>query len=1755
MNLISKCNCEDFFSGRELDIEKFDAFEVAYLLAIGKVHIHTPAAYRLKAVKELVYVPPFWPETILLSEILRKEWAKASEPLFKEVFQIFKGPLLDLEAYKRAVRLMPGAGAALVNQIKNKVESLFGTLINKSRKHFQGQADRLKKEELSVTFNQWESWLKQATQDQLEAFAEKYPERILHPQIQRQVATMQAKTPDQFTEIDINDAFNRMVRLSEKDYYWETLSGVQVSFLWSAEGIFMAADQKISAYQIANPWDQFTCPVCKRLYGIVYQVADARQQIMKMASLTDPDDLKALFPFPRTADVDRATADEIRAAGFMVPPFHGRCRCEIVYLWSDEAVTVAPQMGPPQPPPLDGFKVFPNDSVRAQKYQVVYDQFKGMKPEEIFSVWKTQEDLGAPGLINAAYIANDAAFWQNGVSSKYLQLIAKTAEDTKSEILFPSTWAGEKSATGIVKAAESKGIYKFFGDEEWIRTRAVSQAYIDASKDYKKKITLYQWVEPEKAKELKTAIDQALVDGKSFLTVKQQPLDFWSSDLEKLTDYQNKVGGIILKREFAASDIVYTPELLNYEGRFMVRNMGATTKFSLVKNVQAEPWIEGWNPIGNPLKPIINSDTCPEGWKAFGHLDAAIIKDKELMILRYQEVTDYLKLNYETPTFMLLHAGDDKKVVQILQTFAKMMKEGGLTGDVGLAIQAQATMIEGLSAPVLGKKDWTGFFTGYQKVNEVFPAEDYAKAKAIINFNYSKAQTDTITLYKPITDQKAVAAIKKAAEVGKKSFTLSESAVGVWSDDLNSARLIIQNQSYGEGAILKKEFSRKDILSHDLLLKLGSKGLPGPVPGTTLVINKNANGKITLSFSKSVSVVDENTPWEKFYPVGVKKPVVSIPQPPPIAEQVVQEAVPVSVVTGAPAITDVKAILKGSDEWWSEFGKPENFVFEKSANLAGAHEKVFYTFKPDGSRWMFKPVHERMAALSEEAAYKAMRLVHDDVIPVRTIELQGRFGSLQPMYQNNGDFLKVPVRHITKTEIKAIQREHVIDWLISNHDGHAQQFLRGIDSQTVYGIDKGQAFKYFPNDRLDISYRPHSFLNGEGDALYNKLFKAMKAGELTVSAESLSENILPLIKRLETVSDNDWISAFENYAAARFKNQIDRDLFLSRVLERKHNIRGDIERFYERTFGLKGFKLESEVHETAAGLKYLGPKEVKVVEEAAQLGAQGKAIVMGGRDAEDMNVLVFRQFNKGQEETVVRLKVRAEAKGTQQKIIQFIEGKGTRIKPPAGLEQYASPVDERILPEDKFFQDILEGVKTIKHHKNDLSFNTAKVENMVKSLKILEHLSENASGEVKNMANYYLGYARAALKAKEEGVWEDLFAMPQVQQYLRKEPIPVKPPVITGLKEGFEWYKGPGIYNRKTVGREIEVISEDAPIPHFFGGHTSGGDSHYHIKYSDGSRFRFTPWSNDNPYAMQGTIEVILPTKLTAQSVDTAIAKLADMGFDTKVADRAAMENLYLRKHAYATGEINKTSWKSLEAKIEGKSTEEQNKLMQKWWAKKLNVEDITTIPSYRPEGVYELGNADKSLRGGYWSQMRFDITAKDLDEKMPNFVLTHSLSERSTLEFIKSVFETNESLISTTEKLRVGIMPGGMSPASDMRTGGAGYAFTRIKSSNQDHITLKKEALLRLDSISYSKDNYGRVTGAAPQNRAKNIEDWRKWSRYSGNETIFKYRLNLLEWGETFNVRNSAEKVELIAYLKSKGIEVLPDGRSLEQVVQALST
>jgi SPP1 gp7 family putative phage head morphogenesis protein len=840
-----------------------------------------------------------------------------------------------------------------------------------------------------------------------------------------------------------------------------------------------------------------------------------------------------------------------------------------------------------------------------------------------------------------------------------------------------------------------------------------------------------------------------------------------------------------------------------------------------------------------------------------------------------------------------------------------------------------------------------------------------------------------------------------------------------------------------------------------------------------------------------------------------------------------------------PVFSKKGAEFASADNEWKQKGKEEQFTYAGKAQVGGAHAKEFWTDK-NGDRWLFKPIErggDEFISYGEEAAYKIGRLIDPEAIEVRTIRLNGRLGSIQKWrtdLKSRLDFAGVDPTDLTTLEIEQIQREHVIDWLISNHDGHAKQFLRA-KNEKVYGIDKGQLFKHLGEDRLSIDYHPNARY-GEQEPFYNTIFRAVKAGKVEVDPSVT----LRYIREVEKIPDEDYLAILRPYVEGRFgRNEARKKAFYDMALARKRNLRRDFEAFYADVLGKKNFRFDDVLEALPKGK--LGPAEEVLLEEIRSLGWQGKVLPFDEGDIEDQNALIFVETIKGRKRTVVKMKVRPEA---EEKLLAVLR--------KAGVDTAAARVGEQ-LPDDIFANDILAAIKTINYHAQDYKYNQATLKKAADHLKALKRLSGSDDPDVREMAQTYIAWIEKVQQAASGKTSID----ERFETYLKKRATRKRKPKDVPFTVQRTKVLQP---KRELRNGELVVVDGAADNSALFRGRTMKGGKQYEIDFGDGVHAVYRPWSEKNLYAQRGEFELILPDRPDAKSLERALDNMESLGLKAGAATPQDAELLYLHKQAYLTKVDRDPEYKRLVAELDRRAAGKDERIqeMRGFWERRLGVKDLTRMPGYDPMGEYQLAFKAPGKKAGYRHQYRFDISDEDLEKQMKGYGLYHRLTNGEDLpSFIETVLENNGAMVSTVEKLRAGIPVGGMSPAADMDTGGATYVFTRIRKlptaggSRDTGLYFKKRLLRRMDAISYDHDAFGRVRDDyVSHHRGSTPSEWKKFARRSSNETIFKYSVTLLDNIDVIVVGSEREKRRLLEVFHKRKISKLPDGRKVEDII-----
>lgn len=258
-----------------------------------------------------------------------------------------------------------------------------------------------------------------------------------------------------------------------------------------------------------------------------------------------------------------------------------------------------------------------------------------------------------------------------------------------------------------------------------------------------------------------------------------------------------------------------------------------------------------------------------------------------------------------------------------------------------------------------------------------------------------------------------------------------------------------------------------------------------------------------------------------------------------------------------------------------------------------------------GALFLHKLDAERIRAAGGEVASRIAALVAGPggFVPVKAVEQDGDWSTVQPMVPDAKQ-LNTDVTSLSKDQLKQLARERVIDWVVANHDSKPGNFITTPDG-TVLGIDKEQAFKFIGQDELSTDYKPNP-----SEPIHNLLYKAYAAGKLDLDLE----DALPAIQAVENTSDEDWEAAIQPYLDALPASK--RKEVKQAILDRKHNVRKDFEKFYS--------ELRKQRGEPAFKFPETGPKPKKkhpfapgvlaapTLPSIASLKHMGKATGIGG---------------------------------------------------------------------------------------------------------------------------------------------------------------------------------------------------------------------------------------------------------------------------------------------------------------------------------------------------------------------------------------------------------------------------------------------------------------------------------------------------------------------------------------------------------------
>lgn len=815
---------------------------------------------------------------------------------------------------------------------------------------------------------------------------------------------------------------------------------------------------------------------------------------------------------------------------------------------------------------------------------------------------------------------------------------------------------------------------------------------------------------------------------------------------------------------------------------------------------------------------------------------------------------------------------------------------------------------------------------------------------------------------------------------------------------------------------------------------------------------------------------------------------------------------------------------------------PDRFPFAASAlkpvgRAPGAsHEALLYD-APDGSRWLFKPQAEFLSEIDRTAYRLAKRLGHE-AAETHIVNIGGRSGSIQRWYPDVETTVGNLGDRLTPAQTVAAQKEAIFDWLIGNNDGHDHNLLVLRDGRVV-GIDKGQAFKFWETDRLDWDYNPNPT-----PTWHNTLLRRWSRGENVFLAELDHPELSAFLDRIQALDDDEFKAILRPYAERAFASPAGRgttrrtgvpyddvERFLDSAVARKNNIRRDFEALYRRA---------AEARAKALGLstelRPMTPISPEFIADLRRSGWQGKSLLLGGADVENMTALVYDIEGDG---SVVDLKLRPEA---EKKLYAAL---GHVPLPSAASTQNIA---------DPYWDQVLKVAKSYNYHLSPGQDQVIPAHTKQVVAELYHKLAQDASP----LAKHYLAYVENLQKSIAAG---DKSMVGQfVKQYV---PPPPKEERLRG--------RSPRSIDIKQAENQVLNVRNRRGRIELLPGQVKRKGQNLTGELDDEISFAYTPYGNGNNdvYSDQGHLRFMLKSQADEQKLRRVLDYMQDMGLDGRLASRQDVEWMYLIKTSYAAG-VDVSHIVRSETPISA-----QIKLMQELWSKRLGVADVTRLPSYQPDPYYDSLAPINGQPGGQFGiprWRRFDISVEELQRQMPGYMLAHGLNDLSgggpTLDKLRVIVENNNALISTEEKFRLGIPLSKTSPDEDQRSGGATYAFTRLQGSDEIktspyNLFFAPELLLDTDVIHYGYDRFGNVHPEEVRAyRLRTIKDWKAHTTrtHSRNEVMIKRNISLIDYLVGIRAETEAEKQEIIQLLKANGYQRIR-GVPVENLVWVMRT
>jgi hypothetical protein len=221
-------------------------------------------------------------------------------------------------------------------------------------------------------------------------------------------------------------------------------------------------------------------------------------------------------------------------------------------------------------------------------------------------------------------------------------------------------------------------------------------------------------------------------------------------------------------------------------------------------------------------------------------------------------------------------------------------------------------------------------------------------------------------------------------------------------------------------------------------------------------------------------------------------------------------------------------------------------------------------------------------------------------------------------------------KDLSEDQLAGAMSEHVLDWLLSNHDSHPSNLLRAPDGKTILGIDKGQAFVNYHQDKLVEGYKPNT---NPVPVWYDKFYEAVRTGKIDQkTAERVAERVLLKAYQTQQAQDERFQTLMMTALSKRsnFPAKLPTaEKMTAFALERKHNLLKDFNTLYSDLWKKAGWEwtIDPDNFGKKVGEAHIqnGPQ---FAAEAADAKAIGLALMFNSRDLSGSHMMFTPMVQK-----------------------------------------------------------------------------------------------------------------------------------------------------------------------------------------------------------------------------------------------------------------------------------------------------------------------------------------------------------------------------------------------------------------------------------------------------------------------------------------------------------------------------------------------